>query len=359
MAPSRNRIILQEAEAWSRDGRITDEFHDWVRKNYPTGGDAGTARNLQTVLLAVAGILVIVGIVTLVSEFWEFLSRPAKFWTMTTFALLSVALGLAARGNVRTRPLAHALIPLALPLYMFAMQYAQESPIGFDYMANRMTSWEYGALAAGLAGGFAALFWGFHRYASLAASAPPFLLFVVVYGLTRYTYLDFGEEAAIQWIALGIVAAIHAIVLSIWTGVLRLPRPWIPLSARLSVATNVPWGFGLIIALVSHYARPGGDFARAERYDTTLVGVPLTALYLAILLGFALRLGLAELTAVCGLLLVGDAIWLGSDKGGLLGAVLAIFGAAIALGVLAQRGVLLRILKPRPPPMPPRRAAHS
>ncbi|MBI2077452.1 MAG: hypothetical protein HYT80_03650 [Euryarchaeota archaeon] len=355
MAKGRNRIVLDEADAWRREGRITPEFHEWVQKNYPVAGDATTARTLQTVLLLVAGLLVIVGIVTLVSEFWHYFSRPAKYWSMVVFALLSVALGLAARGNQRTRPLAHVFVPLALPLYMFAMQYAQELPLGADYTANRFTGWEAGAFAAGLVAGLAGLVWGIHQYPTLAASAPPFLLFVYYFGLNEYTYLSYGEVAAAQWIGVAIVALVHAVLLATWTGLLRLPHPWQPVSARLALATNLPWGFGLIVALVAHYERPGGDFARAERYDGTFVGVPLTALYVAILLAFALRLGLAELTGVAGLFLVGDAIWLGSSKGGILGAVVAIFGAAIALGLLAQRGVLLRILRPRPPPVPPPR----
>jgi hypothetical protein len=351
MASNRDRVVRDEAESWRRDGRITPEFYAWVRKEYAGSGDAGTTRTLQTVLMTVAGVLTLIGIFTLVSQFWGDLGRLQKFWTLCGFAALSIVLGAVAHRRPATRPLTQFLLPLAIPLYLFAMSYLQSVPVAPDYASgpNVLTAPKAAAVIAGCALSLLALFFGFHRFPTLALAGPPGLIMAISF-LLDYAPFDEAKWRIIQFACLGIVLLLHALFLSIWMGALRLPLAWRPLSARLAMAANVPWGFALITMLVNSYAYARDATNGRPVFDATLVGVPLTALYVAILMAFALRLGLPELTGVCGLFLVGDAIWLGSDKGGLIGAVIAIFATAALLLVLAQRGVLLRIFRPRPPP---------
>lgn len=342
MGEERNRIILQEAEAWRQEGRITESFHGWLRARYPVQGDAGTQRILQRILVAVAGILVLVGIFTLVAEFWSEFTRVAKLLIMLSFALAAGGVGLLLGFFPSTRLLSHGVVPLALPLYLFATQYVSD-PV-YDGLDPLLIS-EGVAVATALLAGLAGLLLGLWRYPGLALASGPTICFSLII-LEEFTTYSRPLHLSILWTTLGIVLLLHTFYLLLWSGVLRLGFPWMPFSARLGWAANVPFGFASLTELVYVYAYPRDGPAV---FDTTYVGVPVTAAYVGLLLFVALRLGLPELTVVCGAFLVGDALWLGGSKGGVLGAVLAIFLAAIGLAVLAQQGVLKRIFRPQAP----------
>jgi uncharacterized membrane protein len=120
----RNETIREEAEEWRRQGRIDTPFYEWLRQEYPTGRDQGTERHLQQILLAFAGILGIIGIFTLVSEYWRHFNDVEKLWILRLFVMMAIALGAGLYVLPKTRVLAHVFLPLALPLYLFSMVYA-------------------------------------------------------------------------------------------------------------------------------------------------------------------------------------------------------------------------------------------
>lgn len=334
---------MQEADAWRREGRIDAEFHSWLAARYPAEGDAGTQRLLQRILVTVAGILVLVGIFTLVAEFWSEFARISKFLILIGFAVAAGVVGLLLGFLPATRLLSHGVVPLALPLYLFAMQYVSEPR--FDENDTLLAS-EVAAVAVGMLLGIVGLLVGLWRYPGLALAAAPTVCFSLV-TLEEFMAYSIGSHLGILWTTLVVVGVFHAFFLLLWTGILPIGYAWTPFAARLGWAANVPFGFVALIELVDIYVAPGYAL---ESFDATWTGVPLTAAYLSILLVLALRLGLPELTAICGALLVGDAMWLGGSQGGVIGAVLAIFAAAAGFAVLAQRGILQRIFRPRAPP---------
>lgn len=344
MGAERNRIVVQEAEAWRREGRIDEEFLTWIQKRYPTEGDEGTQRLLQRILIALAGILVLVGIFTLVAQYWSEFAREAKLLILLAFAAAAGAAGVLLGFLPATRLISHGLVPLTLPLYLFAMEYVSDPPL--YEAANPLTAPEVAALAGGILLGLAGLFLGLWRYPGLALASGPTLGFTLTH-LESYAQYTRGLHLTVLWTVLLLVLVLHVFYALLWLGKLPLGYSWRAFSARLGWAANVPFGFASIMELVDTY---GWQEPNRVVYDTTYVGVAVSAAYAAILLLSGLRLGLPELTLVCGVLLVGDALWLGGSKGGVLGVVFAIFGAATLLGVLAQQGVLGRIFRPRPPP---------
>jgi hypothetical protein len=347
----RNEVIREEAEEWRRQGRIDTPFYEWLRQEYSTGRDQGTERRLQQILLAFAGILAIIGIVTLVGEYWHNFNDLQKLWILRLFVLMAIALGTGLYFVKKTRVLAHVFLPLAIPLYLFSMAYADPGYDSTTYNirgGDEIDLQELSSLIAGFGLTLAALVVGLRKFPTLAMGSTPGVVGVLFF-LQSYLDLTKGERIGLQWGALLLVVFLHALLLASWLGAVRIPFPWDPLALRLALFANVPMGFILVLNLVEDYTYPEHSGGVA-RYDATIVGVICTATYSAILLGFGLRLGLPELVAICGGFLIVDAVWLGAGKGGVLGAVLAILATAVLMGVLAQRGLLRRIFRPRAPP---------
>jgi len=344
-AMDRSRVVLEEAQKWRDEGRITETFHAWLRTRYGRAGEPESARIIQQVLLAIAAVLLVVGVFTLVSEFWHAFTRTSKFAILVAFAVVSGVAGAFALSMRWSRVVGLVLVALPLPLYLFAMEYGNFSaPEPYGDRGPLLAS-EVAVLVAGVTLALAALYVGLRRLPHLALTAPPVLLAVLLH---VHDYSDFGESGSRTWnlLLFLLVLLIHGALLARWVNALRWPRDPRPFSLRLALAANVPFGFGLLVALTEQWAYR--TYPEPPRYDADLVGIILTAVYSAALLVAAIRWAIPELTAAAGLFLIGDAIWLGGDKGGLVGTVVAIFAAAIVLIALAQTGILMRILKPRP-----------
>jgi hypothetical protein len=342
----RNRVILEEADRWREEGRISPQFHAWLRERYRATADATTTSILQRVLLVAGGLLFLVAMFTLVGNVWDHLTPLAQTAAALLLTLASTVVGIVLYRLPRLRLLAHVFLPLALPLLLLTMsslagvQYPETGR--FRWEANRLTNLETAALLLGPTAALAALVGGLRMSPTLAVAAALALPMTLNY-LADYTYVPVAWE---PWLRVGLfllVALLHLVIALLWTGIIPW-RGWWPAATRLAWAANGPWGFGLLVSL--------GRNVLPE--EPLIAGTSMAAVYLSILLLAGLRLGLPELSGVSALLLVLDGLILSFDYGGLVGTVLVLLAAAAILLALAQRGVLGRIVRPRAPPAEPR-----
>lgn len=329
---SRERWLIEQAETWRRDGRVDDEFVDYVKREY--GGEESQVSALQRILYIVGGVILFLGIFFAFAQFWDDLTDGMKFALLTFLAVVAYAAGGVLEVARRWPALASIGLSLGGGLLFFAFTYLNRDTAGLQAP-------EVFALVTAFLVALATLVYGHVRLPALGAVGVVLLYFSFLF-IDAYNEFQ-GEDVGLDvMITLMLATGLTVLLanLAVWLAQTRATRPW---AAGLSPAGTR--AAGLLASFAAIPALLGFVFQVLEA-DDTWAGIGALAVYAALLMAAGIVARYPELVGVGGLGLVGDAVWAGFDKGDILGTAIALVVAAIALIALAQSGLLRRWLRP-------------
>lgn len=327
---SRERWLIEEAEAWRHEGRVDDDFVDYVKQEY--GGEESQVFTLQRILYIVGGVILFLGIFFAFAQFWDDMTDGTKFTLLTFLAVVAYAAGGGLEVVGRWRALAAIGLSLGGGLLFFAFTY-------LEAQTEVLTAAETTAIVVAFVVAAATLAYGHWRLPALGAVGVV-LLYLSFFMVAAFQRLDDSGTDGLSSSALAVGLSVVIANLALWLAQTRTARVW---AERLSAAGTRAAGLVAAIAVVP--ALLVFVFAVLEA-DDTWAGIAALAIYGALLMAAGIAARYPELVAVGGLALVGDAVWAGADKGDILGTAVALVAAAVAIIALAQSGLLRRWLQP-------------